>query len=450
MTITKIEVYPLAGYATDMQWRTLIEYNTIIPKDAELVSLKANTGQVDLHAFSAGGSVIYQDSKYANLNMLLDHFAGMAKDGITHFSGVNSDKFAELVTVEDYFFFKGTGEFDAHGYEIRDLEYTLLVVARSRPVRDAAGTLIWIYLATLVFSLYGPALVRRIVKKHIQSPVAAVNESVKNGYTRVRDTENPSYRFREIEELVGNYENLTSERSELKGEIVRLERAVNYAREAEQNRRMLTSNIAHELKTPLSVIHSYAEGLKEHIAENKREKYLKVILDETERLDGMVLEMLDLSRLEAGKVKLIKEDFSLNDLTRSVFERFSRTADEKKLKVAFELEKGCLVNADKQRIEQVITNFAVNAVKYTPDAGNIHVRISSLTGSVTLAVENDSAPLSNEALVKVWESFYRADQSRTGGGTGLGLAIAKSIIDLHGGQCYARNTPMGVEFGFTI
>ena len=93
-------------------------------------------------------------------------------------------------------------------------------------------------------------------------------------------------------------------------EITRLNTALTYAKTAEENRRQMTSHIAHELKTPLAVVHSYAEGLQEHIAEDKRDKYIDVILSETERMDAMVLEMLDLSRLEAGKVKLSRDQFS--------------------------------------------------------------------------------------------------------------------------------------------
>lgn len=450
LTVKKVEVYPLAGYTENPEWRTLIEYNTVLPEGAELVSLTARTGEVDLHTYNGSGTVKYQGQEYQDLNALLEHFAAMAKEGVTRVYRTESNDFAEPVTVEDHFFFKGTGEFDENGSEIRDLKYVLLVAARSRPVLDAAVALTWIYLATLILALIGPAVIRSRVKKHILAPVAAINEGVKNGFTRVRDPENPSYRFREIEELVSSYERIADERSELKSESIRLERAAKYAQEAEQNRRQLTSNMAHELKTPLAIISSYAEGLQEHIAEEKREKYLEVILDETARMDGMVLEMLDLSRLEAGKVKLVKEDFSLTELTYAVFERLSKAAEVKGLKVALELGKGCIVNADRQRIEQVITNFAVNAVKYTPNGGSILVRTFERSGSVTLTVENDSPPLSNEALAKVWDSFYRADESRTGRGTGLGLAIAKSIIDLHGGECSVRNTKTGVEFRFTI
>jgi signal transduction histidine kinase len=213
----------------------------------------------------------------------------------------------------------------------------------------------------------------------------------------------------------------------------------------------MTSNIAHELKTPLAVIHSYAEGLKERIAEDKREKYLDVIVSESERMDAMVLEMLDLSRLEAGKVKLFRDDFSLPALARSVFDKLEMAATAKNLCIKFDFPDACVITADEARISQVIENFATNAVKYTPVNGNILVRIDARRPGAAFAVENDSEPLSAEALNKVWDTFYRADEARGGGGgTGLGLAIAKSIIDLHSGKCSVRNTKTGVEFSFTI
>mgnify|MGYP002564903041 CR=1 FL=1 len=212
----------------------------------------------------------------------------------------------------------------------------------------------------------------------------------------------------------------------------------------------MTSSIAHELKTPLAILHSYAEGLQEHIAEEKRDRYLEVILAESERMDALVLEMLDFSRLEAGKVKLERSEFSLAALSRAVFARLERAAEAKRLQITFDFPTECMVLADESRIAQVVENFATNAIKYAPTGGHISVTIQTDHSSTSFHIENDSEPLSSEALSKVWDTFYRTDEARSGGGTGLGLAIAKSIVDLHGGKCSVRNTKSGVEFGFTI
>ena len=212
----------------------------------------------------------------------------------------------------------------------------------------------------------------------------------------------------------------------------------------------MVSNIAHELKTPLAVIHSYAEGLKEHIAEDKRDRYLDVILAEAGRADAMVLQMLDLSRLEAGKVKIERTQFSLEAMAREIFGRLEVEARARGLELEFDFAGDVQVQADEARIAQVVENYATNAVKYAPEGGHITVSARRKSGTVRFAVENSGPPLPDEVLGKVWDSFYRADESRTGEGTGLGLAIARSIIELHGGACAARNTAGGVEFSFTL
>ena len=124
--------------------------------------------------------------------------------------------------------------------------------------------------------------------------------------------------------------------------------------------------------------------------------------------------------------------------------------EAKQLHVNYIFSDEGLVTADEGRIAQVVENFATNALKYTPPGGRILVRIQRQPGQVQFRMENESPPLSQEALDKVWDTFYRADEARAGGGTGLGLAIARSIVQLHGGKCSARNTRTGVEFGFTL
>ena len=167
-------------------------------------------------------------------------------------------------------------------------------------------------------------------------------------------------------------------------------------------------------------------------------------------MDAMVLEMLDLSRLEAGKVKLSRDEFSPAALARSVFGRLEMAARARDLHIDFSFPEDFTITADESRIAQVMENFATNAVKYTPTGGHIVVKLERGRSGVTFSVENECDPLSQEALSHVWDSFYRVDEARSGGGTGLGLAIVKNIIQLHGGKCFVRNTKTGVEFGFTI
>jgi signal transduction histidine kinase len=239
---------------------------------------------------------------------------------------------------------------------------------------------------------------------------------------------------------------LQQQLQESQAEIRQLQTALEYAKDAESYRRRMISGLTHELKTPLAVIHSYAEGLQEGIAEEKKEQYLGVILEESEKMDAMVLQMLDLSRLEAGKVKLAADSFSLAALTRSVFDRMMPLAQEKGLTVRFTMPNECRLTADEGRITQVVTNLASNAIKYTPEGGEISVIVYRKNDTNVLCVENTCERLSQEALEKVFDSFYRGDAARTTEGTGLGLAIVKAIVEQHGGSCRAFNTPTGVQF----
>ena len=352
----------------------------------------------------------------------------------------------------DYRYFYDRSDYDPEtATEPLEPEYVLMTAVTANPVLIAISFLRNVYIVTFVLALIALLFIRGAVKKHLVKPLAEINAAITNNWANVETYWDKPPKWRESWELVEHYQQTQDTLRVQKNEITRLNTALEYAKTAEQNRRQMTSNIAHELKTPLAVIHSYAEGLKEHIAEDKRDKYIDVILAEAERTDGMVLEMLDLSRLEAGKVKLSRDDFSLVTLTRSIFEKLEMAAQEKKLQIEFLFpEDFTTITADESRIAQVIENFATNAIKYTPVGGHILVKIQTGRSGITFSIENDSEPLSSEALSKVWDTFYRTDEARSGGGPGLGLAIAKNIVELHGGKCSAQNTKTGVEFSFTI
>lgn len=330
-----------------------------------------------------------------------------------------------------------------------DADTSLLYVSMMTysPIKAASSQLLYYYIFSAVFSITAWLILFYVLYERLGKPLAnvALEAELKNSTEKYGNT-CPELRF-----ITKTLDDHRIERRQLRDEVTRLNKAVDYAAEAERSRREMTSAIAHELKTPLAIIHSYAEGINERIADDKREHYLSVILDETERMDDMVVEMLDLSRLEAGKTKLNREDFSLSELAQAVFGRLEKAAAAKELEISFDVFGDCTVNADKKRIEQVITNFATNAIKYTPHGGQIWVRLRKRHASVALAVENQAEPIPQDKLEKIWETFYRVDEARQReNGTGLGLAIAKSIIDLHGGTVKAVNTTKGVEFSFEI
>jgi signal transduction histidine kinase len=338
----------------------------------------------------------------------------------------------------------------ASGEPFPDAEYTIMTAMQASPLKIAMTFLRNVYLITFAIALIGFLYVRSRVRKYLIAPLQSINEGVAANWAHISALSEKAPEWKEPYELWEHYRQTQDTLQNNKNEITRLNTALEYAKTAEESRRQMTSNIAHELKTPLAVIHSYAEGLKEHIAEEKRDKYIDIILTEAERTDDMVLEMLDLSRLEAGKVKLSRDDFSLISLTKAIFEKLEMAAQAKELQIKFSFPDDFTITADEARIAQVVENFATNAIKYTPVGGHILVKIQIGRSGTTFSIENDSEPLSSEALSKVWDTFYRTDEARSGGGTGLGLAIAKNIVELHGGKCSVRNTKTGVEFQFSI
>lgn len=393
-------------------------------------------------------SLVYDGKEYANLAALTESLDLSLKSSGDYYDS-SIFKLNELLVFD-----KWTGaDFSNKTYQETGkytIDFYLVTAIRSNPLACAISALRNIYIVTGLMALVLLLVARSNIKKHLVQPVADIADAMEDGWKNIYHSENAPSMWYEAEKLNVGFTSEQDRRRMKDNEITRLSTALGYAKTAEENRRQMTSNIAHELKTPLAVIHSYAEGLKEHIAEDKRDKYIDVILSEAERTDSMVLEMLDLSRLEAGKVKLSRDDFSLISLTQAIFEKLEMAAQAKELQIEFAFPNDFTITADEGRIAQVIENFATNAIKYTPVGGHILVKIQMERSGITFSIENDSEPLSGEALSKVWDTFYRTDEARSGGGTGLGLAIARNIVELHGGKCSVRNTKTGVEFSFTI
>jgi len=306
------------------------------------------------------------------------------------------------------------------------------------------------YLMLLLLALAAFLFIYSAMKKRVSDPLRRINDNFAAGFKRT-NIKDDWRKCDEIITLADHYDETMAKLDDAESERLRMEKAVEYADEAEQNRRKMTSNIAHELKTPLAIIHGCAESLNEHVAEEKREHYLEMILSETERMDAMVLDMLDLSRMEAGRTKLRKTVFPMNALTREVFGRLEKAVAVKSLSVEIDAEEEITVTADRDRVEQAVMNYAANAVRHTPPGGVITVKIERYWQGARFSIENDGAQIEEEIMDKLWESFYRADEARDRSqGSGLGLAIVKNIVELHGGKYGVSNTDRGVRFWFTI
>ena len=210
----------------------------------------------------------------------------------------------------------------------------------------------------------------------------------------------------------------------------------------EQVRRETTAALAHELKTPLSVLSAAAELLEDNLAPEKQAHYLDVIQTQAQRMDGSVRKMLELSRLETGVQALRREEFPLAALAQ---ERLAAALPaDGRLHTEFASDNEYLVNADRALLARALDALLENAVQHTPEGGCITVRIAN--GMLSVANTGDAIP--NHALPRLWEAYYQADPSRSTKGDGLGLSIAETVFDLHGYTCGAENTDAGPKFWF--
>lgn len=445
--------YTVSGVAQDydLPWISLYENPNTVPSDAQIITLYSDWFNVCYYQPSPAFS--YNGSRYDSLDTLISEI-GPKLPGEWQYQARYEGLDLILPSVNYYYTINGetyyTPDTPNPLSEDSQLHFYIVSAVSCSPWRTAWAELRYVYFLTFLLAVILILLARAVIRRRLTKPLQQLGTALAQDNSEKDWQPESSPCWGECRLLRDGFEQYSDILHKQKNEITRLNTALEYAKKAEEDRRQITSNIAHELKTPLAVIHSYAEGLKENTAEGKRDKYIDVILTEAERTDSMVLEMLDLSRLEAGKVKLSRDDFSLIALTQSIFEKLAITAQAKNLQIDFSFPDDFIVTADENRIAQVIENFATNAIKYTPDGGHIQVSIQKDGTNVTFIIENESTPLSWDALHHVWDAFYRADESRSGGGTGLGLAIAKSIIDLHSGSCSVRNTESGVAFSFTI
>lgn len=245
--------------------------------------------------------------------------------------------------------------------------------------------------------------------------------------------------------------NLNESLTSIKDANTELEKDIEKEKKLAEMRKDFVASVSHELKTPITLIEGYTQALNDDILEGAEKQYfLDVIMDESKKMNNLVSDMLDLSQLESGNFKLVQEEFFLNELIKPVTKKFSSLINEKNINLELNLIENIKINADWNRIEQVLTNYVTNAIRHTD--GSITVTMINREDIICVEVENSGSNISADETIKIWDNFYKIDKSRTRklGGTGLGLSIVKNIILLHGGSCGVENTEKGVKFYFTL
>lgn len=211
----------------------------------------------------------------------------------------------------------------------------------------------------------------------------------------------------------------------------------------EMSRRNFVANVSHELKTPMTTIGGFIDGILDGtIGEEKEKQYLKIVSDEVKRLSRLVTGMLNMSKIEAGELDLKPQRFDISEMIFRTLLGFEQIIDGKHIEIrGLDRMESNPVTADKDMINQVVYNLIDNAVKFTPDGGYIDVSSKSDSEKIIVKIRNSGKGIPSEEVDKIFERFYKVDKSRSYDvkGAGMGLYIVKTIIELHGGHITARS-----------
>ena len=217
------------------------------------------------------------------------------------------------------------------------------------------------------------------------------------------------------------------------------------------------ANVSHELRTPIVMLQGYSEAIIDNIVttDEERDEMIKIIYEESKRMGRLVTDLLDLARMESGRMRLYKENVAIVQVIDRITQKFAQAARESHIDLKFvtTVSPELVVEIDEDRVEQVLTNLIDNAIRHTSNEGNVLVRVEQHNAFVKISVEDKGSGIPTEDLPFVFERFYKADKSRTRGksGTGLGLAIAKNMVEAHdGGISVKSEENVGTTFTFTL
>ncbi|MBO4838617.1 MAG: HAMP domain-containing protein [Lachnospiraceae bacterium] len=229
-----------------------------------------------------------------------------------------------------------------------------------------------------------------------------------------------------------------------------LEEDVREKEEENRRRTELLANISHELKTPIALIQGYAEGLRDGMCEDEdtRTRYSDIILDEANRMNRLVRQLLSLNEMESGGMRVDKTDLDLSVLIREMTAPYQVKAAESGARLEVDVPERLPVVSDELLLEQILQNYLSNAFHYVKDGGLVRVSAEPQEGGALISVYNEGEPIPEEALEQVWNKFYKVDKARTRtyGGSGIGLSVVKAAAELLGGSCGVENLDGGVCF----
>lgn len=306
---------------------------------------------------------------------------------------------------------------------------------RHLPTRNALAVLvIWIVIAVL-FTLW----INYHIHKHYQRPVEEVSEAARKvaagDFSPALTPHHEGDKTDQLDVLFTDFNRMVEE-----------------LRSTEILKSDFIANVSHEFKAPLSVIKSSAEMLKaEDLPEGERQRHLKNITDASDRMTGLITNMLRLNKLENQSIQPERKPFDLSRQLEECLLQFEQAWDEKQLDVQVIIDSKCEIVSDAELLRLVWVNLLSNAVKFTPVGGNVSLRMEPKGDAVAVTIADTGRGMDQETLKRMYDKFYQGDSSHATEGNGLGLALVHRIITMLGGTITAESSPgQGTVFTVTL
>ena len=323
------------------------------------------------------------------------------------------------------------------------------ILSTGLPVSDDASFLLWLgFVLLLVLGI--DFFMSRFITKPIDKLNASAKRMAELDFSAPCDLSSAD-EFGDLSASLNTMaENLQQALVRLEDANTQLERDVEKERFLLTERKELVDSLSHEMKTPLGIIRAYAEGLQDEADEAKKQKYAQVIVSEAERMNDLIVTLLDLSALESGAVSLNISRFDFVELVETVAGRLLVDAPDTNFELQYELpDQKIFVRTDRQRMEQVLGNLIVNAKKNVHPGGVLRLELTENAGDLHVAIFNQGRHIPADNLPKIWTKFYR-DSGAEYSGSGLGLSIVAQILSMQKLPYGAENLADGVRFYFSI
>ena len=446
----KLEQQPifnsLAKFDEQNSSRSVILNDTLFSDSLFNKTLKANLGYI-FFPFN-------KDSSEAIINVITKEWIDVSGSQFHDYIVKGGKKLIYKKKINDINYIIGVSPIIQNG----NTNNVIFSMVSLQPVGDAVNTIkefyVYIYVLALALIIILSYLYSLMISKPLVNLRKTASRMTELDFTAECEIKSND----EIGELAGilNFlsQKLDKTLTQLKTTNEKLMEDIEKERQLEIMRKEFVAGVSHELKTPITLISGYAEALKDDIvATSDRDFFVDVIIDESRKMDYLIKDMLDLSQLETGNLKMSFEKFDIVELLNFVLRKFSKKMEEKSISVNTKVpDNYAVINGDILRIEQVLVNLISNAIRHVPMGGRIIFVIEKCGDSFLLSVENEGKHIPLDEIDKIWERFYKIDKSRSRDmeGTGIGLSIVKNILILHNSKFGVVNTKIGVKFSFTL